>query len=579
MTVTFKGLDCLADSELDEYMDYYMTLQAEIPWASQVKYGYYTIYFGCAFVGFAMFKHVYYKFRDSRSSQSNWLTSLIDIVTSYSRFVGYKQIPASLSYYTSLPISVSSSLFLMASTLFLGLYCFVPHYWYRGCRGFGSPPLATRGGVMATALTPFIYILAGKANFVTLVTGISYEKLNYIHQYVAVAALVLSIVHTIPFIHQPLVEGGFENLKVSFAGDILMWNGLAPLISLIILCTLSKSWIRKVFYEGFWHLHWIMGMVYCATLTWHVYGLLGTTNYMWSAIAFWGAQVIYRLIMKTCLKPNMLFLKPSEAKLFRLPGSKAYQVNVKNRGLTWRPGQHVYLRFKSRVLDNHPFSVSNLPNQTDDELKFIIVPKRGLTKSLYDKIDSVLTESVFLDGPYGGCSRDHNSFENVYLLATGSGITATISFLTDLTEKIKSGANTVTKQINFVWVVRYAEDIKWFKTEISKALECEYVNVKIYITHEEESADSKEDCVKKPSDESEIEDKHIEFDVIYQKPNFSYIVSTFKYSLGRRNFFVSSGSDSMKIAVSSGVSDLQPFVFNGNTHVQEVFLHTESFGW
>lgn len=599
MTVTYQGLDCVLDADTEQYMAYQMALQAEVVWTDQMAYGYYTIYFGCAFIVVSFLKHVYDNIKDRQYAKGhsfdNWFSQLLDILTSYGRYVGYKQVPAKLAYFTSLPPSLGSSLFLFCSSLYMLLYLFVPHFWLRSCAGFGSPPLAVRGGLMATALTPFIYILGGKANFVTLVTGISYEKLNYIHQYLGVAALFLSLVHTIPFIHQPLAEGGLARLRELYNADLLYRNGIPPLVLLFLLCTLSKYRIRKIFYEGFWHVHWILGLGYFATLTWHVYGLLESDHYMWAALAFWAVQVIYRLIVRTCFKPNALFLRPTEASLFKLPGSNAYEVRVKNRGITWKPGQHVYLRFTSRILDNHPFSVCNLPDTKEDELKFIIVPKKGLTRVLYNKLDQSLKEKVFIDGPYGGCSRDHNSFDNVILLATGSGISATLPFLIDLSKNIASGANKVTKQIHFVWIVRHRDDIKWFESELQSALECNCVSLEIFVSADGPSEDKlglelaimKEESdiqtTQKVSDIEElIENESAISNIKYFKPDVTRLIQEYSYSLGKRNFVCCSGSDLMRFQVCSQISSLQPLIFNKDYfggHVDEIFLHTENFGW
>ena len=176
--VSYNGLDCLADASSDAYMKYKHQLQAEIPWVSQTKYAKYTVYFGIATIFVAFVKQIYYKYRDYtyRSKQSsNFGTSLIDIWISYCRYYGYKQLPTWLTYF-SIPGSVGSALYMFLSSLYMLCYCLVPHFWYRGCAGFGSSPLAVRTGLMATALTPFIYVLAGKSNAITLLTGISYEN-------------------------------------------------------------------------------------------------------------------------------------------------------------------------------------------------------------------------------------------------------------------------------------------------------------------------------------------------------------------------------------------------------------------
>lgn len=307
--VEYMGLDCAADKMDPMYMHYKMLLQKQIPWASQTKYAKYTVYFGVAVIFVALVKHSYYRVRDIRfrsGSTTNTAVSLIDVLVSYCRFVGYKQTPRYLQYFASFPKSVGSALFMMLTTLYLACYCFVPHFWYRQCIGFGSPPLAIRAGLMATALMPFIYVLSGKSNMITLLTGISYEKLNAYHQYVGVAAFVLSIVHTVPFIYQ-------------------FYKKVVQLICMIVSC-LSKYTLVLSLHSYCWDYcvhyqkHGLENIVMkCFTFTlddggcvfgclmWHTKAVLGSWDYMWGALAFWSTQLIFRILVKTCFRPNSLF--------------------------------------------------------------------------------------------------------------------------------------------------------------------------------------------------------------------------------------------------------------------------------
>ncbi|KAI5820068.1 hypothetical protein BZA77DRAFT_374194 [Pyronema omphalodes] len=66
---------------------------------------------------------------------------------------------------------------------------------------FGSsPPIATRAGWMSLALLPFIMALSAKQNLITLLTGVSHEKLQIFHQWASYAILILALAHTFPFI-------------------------------------------------------------------------------------------------------------------------------------------------------------------------------------------------------------------------------------------------------------------------------------------------------------------------------------------------------------------------------------------
>lgn len=581
---TYEGLDCLADKELDEYAQYHMLSQMEVPWADQAKYAKYTIYFGVATIFAALVKNVWYKYRDSRylklGARLGPVSAFVDIITAYCRFFAYKQVPAKVSFFTSLPPSVGTSLYLAASTFYLCAYCFIPHFWYRACRGFGSPPLAVRAGVMATALTPFIYVLAGKSNMITLLTGISYEKLNVVHQYVGVAALVLSLVHTIPFIWQPLHEGGAKNLQAAYNDSVYYLSGIPPLVLLAWLCMGSKKCVRKWCYEGFLHLHWACGIAYFGTLIWHINLSLDMQNYMWGALAFWASQLIYRAIVKTALKPNRMFLRSRKGELSRL-GNSAFQISVDNiSGLKWSPGQHCYLRFAgSRVLDNHPFSIGSVIE--DEKLRFIVVPQKGLTKKLHDELELgiVKNKKVYIDGPYGGPSRDINAFDKVMMFATGSGVTVTLPFLRTLSQ-----AEGRVQTIDFVWLVRDSSALSWLAQDLNECCKSsKNLNIHIYVCNGTEPSDSESE--KKQVDEKSIENTtslDSRINVHYYKPDVRYVMMGLAGKLLQRNLIISSGSELMRMMVSSTTSQLQTAVFNadlGGNYVEEVCLHTEAFGW
>lgn len=591
--VEYMGLDCAADKMDPMYMHYKMLLQKQIPWASQTKYAKYTVYFGVAVIFVALVKHSYYRVRDIRfrsGSTTNAAVSLIDVLISYCRFVGYKQTPRYLQYFASFPKSVGSALFMMLTTLYLACYCFVPHFWYRPCIGFGSPPLAIRAGLMATALMPFIYVLSGKSNMITLLTDVSYEKLNTYHQYVGVAAFILSIVHTVPFIYQFLQESGAAYMHDRFMSKQIYISAIPSFILLGLLCTLSKAWFRKHCYEMFLHLHWMMGVAFFGCLMWHTKAVLGSWDYMWGALAFWSTQLIFRILVKTCFRPNTMFLRSRRAHLTKLD-ENTYEINVDNvKGYTWRPGQHVFLRFKElRILDSHPFSIGSTSEQGEG-MKFIVVPQKGLTKVHFEELDHQieLNKQVYIDGPYGGTFRDVTKFEKVVLVASGSGVTATIPFLLYLSQlhQQKSPLADNLKCINFIWVVRKENNIAWFLDELTKCQEIlgKKLHLDIRVCHQQnqvdEVRDDKFDLEK--SAESDDQVSFPTFPITYGKPQITNILHSLRTSLSRRNIVVCSGSPSMLGQVSETVSEFQSLIFNNdlrNTNVEEVYLHTESFSW
>lgn len=174
--------------------------QAEVSYYYQYHYGEWLSYVCIVVLFFYMVAYVHQRWLYHKNSPppSSAVTLSEKSVAIYRSFA-YRRVPGSVGRYLGLPSFGVLALTLLGLVLILA-FSFAIHPYYRRYRGFGSPPLAIRTGLMATALTPWIYALAGKCNLITLLTGISHEKLNVIHRYTSYACLVLSIIHTAPYL-------------------------------------------------------------------------------------------------------------------------------------------------------------------------------------------------------------------------------------------------------------------------------------------------------------------------------------------------------------------------------------------
>lgn len=595
---SFRGLDCLNDMENPLYTEYMNALQAAVSWESQAQYAKATVYFGVVVIFIAFLKNVWFRYVDTgykkkpQGMEPGYFGSLVAIITAFCRLVGYKPVEGPLQKWLSLPSSMGNFLFAACSSLYLACYCFIPHFWYRECRGFGSPPLAVRAGVMAAALMPFIYVMAGKSNAICMLTGILYEKLNVLHQFVGVACFVLGVVHTIPFIWQDLSEGGAALLNANFQ-TYSYYSGIPPLILLGILCIGGNHWFRAHAYEIFLHLHWVCGCGFFGTMVWHIGEMLGMWDYMWGTLAFWMAQLIYRALVKTCFKPTAFFLRARPATISKLTG-EAYEICVANVGdRNWSPGQHCYLRFKgSRILDNHPFLICSLPSESqgnDACMRFIVLPQKGLTRKMYNELNTVTNTRVYIDGPYGGTVRDSAAFDQVMLFSTGTGVSACLPFLQHLARAIAQKTAVMTKQVHFTWIVRHSEDIDWIKDELEETIKlaADCITINIYVCHDNAEDEVAAGSAYKESIDLEKSVGGLEksackgLNVFSYKPDVTAIMVQLSSQLMRKTMIVSSGSASMRREVGAAAASMQKAVLKVDSHapVEEVFLHTETFGW
>jgi len=100
--------------------------------------------------------------------------------------------------------------------------------------------------MIAVAMIPFVVALGMKANLVSLVTGVGHEKLNVLHRWLGLLMGFLSIIHAIPFLVEPVVNGSWSDLKVKFMSNIVYWNGVGAFACLFWLCVASLKPIRYI---------------------------------------------------------------------------------------------------------------------------------------------------------------------------------------------------------------------------------------------------------------------------------------------------------------------------------------------
>ena len=97
-------------------------------------------------------------------------------------------------------LSYGILILLASATAFLCVLPFYQGFLLREQFRYGSPPLSVRCAMIISALTPIMMLLAGKMNLVTILTGISYAKLNVWHRFIGYAIFVLAIIHTVRLI-------------------------------------------------------------------------------------------------------------------------------------------------------------------------------------------------------------------------------------------------------------------------------------------------------------------------------------------------------------------------------------------
>ncbi|KFY03171.1 hypothetical protein O988_01655 [Pseudogymnoascus sp. VKM F-3808] len=296
-----------------------------------------------------------------------------------------------------------------------------PYYWSTLDFG-GSPPLGTRSGWMALACMPFVFATATKTNWITLLTGVSHERLQVFHRWTSYAFFILALMHTFPFIVYHIRFHDME-MQVSM-GLIFYWTGIVALVFQAWLTFGSHSLIRNLGYEFFKATHIFSVVIFMIVFFWHCDYTLTSWHYFIATAAVYVPCMVYPWL-RTCFEYGF-----TQKAYIHVEDNGFTRITIPSVTMRWKPGQHCFLRFTSfgfQAFSSHPFTICSLPSTTPNEkseLVFYIRHQRGLTEKLYKHALNKpgAHVPVHVDGPYGGINMQRFiQGDRLLVVAGGSG--------------------------------------------------------------------------------------------------------------------------------------------------------------
>ncbi|RDW88838.1 ferric reductase-like protein like transmembrane component [Coleophoma cylindrospora] len=350
--------------------------------------------------------------------------------------------------------------------------------------------LGVRASWLAVAQVPLLILLAGKNNLIGLVTGVSYERLNVLHRWVARGLFFLATMHVI-FLHLAWNAYGLGPLE--YSTDSCIPTGWAVYAILIWMNISTIAPIRNFSYEFFVVQHIITFFGFIIAVMFHLPSTaLYSRVYIFIPIALY---ILDRLVRTARYSWNNV--RPGHATLTALEGGVT-KVCIKSKTIKkWAPGSHVLLSLpKFGPGQSHPATIASVPSSHDGHLVFILKGHKGFTSRILKNANSSTTsllptqsqESLpvqshvaLIDGPYGSSHNDFAAFDSVVLVAGSTGITFTLPILLDIAERAKNGRLPL-KRIVFLWVVKNTSWTSWISTELTSAADAlRAVNIELQI--------------------------------------------------------------------------------------------------
>ncbi|RMY30190.1 hypothetical protein D0866_08170 [Hortaea werneckii] len=331
---------------------------------------------------------------------------------------------------------------------------------------------------------PLIFLLSTKFNLFSLLTGISYERLNWIHRWTARTVFLTVIVHW-SFFFQEWVLADFVQLQLKMMPMVKYGFGAFAILGWNVVS--GFGYFRAKAYELFVIQH----ICAAAVLLWLLYIHVPAyaQSYVYLSIAFvaldWGVRIAWSLIRNLHLiassKSRVLgyqtLLKPLAGDVVRL--------TIKNVDFTWKPGQHVYLSIpRLRPFEIHPFTIASVSEQRRDAvsstLTLIIKAHKGFSRSLHEAAAGSVTRGgtyrALLNGPWG-TPPDLSHYETVVFLATASGASFTVPLLENMIQE-----PGCVRRITFHWIIRSESHLSWFGDKLNTLVEKAQSNrVSLYV--------------------------------------------------------------------------------------------------
>ncbi|RMZ07837.1 hypothetical protein D0864_01912 [Hortaea werneckii] len=330
-----------------------------------------------------------------------------------------------------------------------------------------------RAAWVSIAQIPLVFLLSTKFNLFSLLTGISYERLNWIHRWTARTLFLTVIVHW-SFFFQEWVLADFVQLELKMMPMVKYGFGAFAILGWNVVS--GFGYFRAKAYELFVIQH----ICAAAVLIWLLYIHVPAyaKGYLYLSIAFvaldWSARFASGLVRNLHLLVRSRSRMMGYQALLKPLAGDVVRVTIKNVDFVWKPGQHVYLSIpRLRPLEVHPFTIASVSDQPLDAasstLTLIIKAHKGFSRSLHKAaIGSVTREGTyraFLNGPFGA-PPNLLHYETVVLLATSSGA----SFTVPLLEHMMQNPGCVRK-VSFHWIIRSESHLSWFGDKLTTLVE------------------------------------------------------------------------------------------------------------
>ncbi|CAN8096971.1 unnamed protein product [Discula destructiva] len=330
-----------------------------------------------------------------------------------------------------------------------------------------------RNAWVTVTQVPFLYLLAGKSSVLGMIAGSSYERLNWLHRWVARTMFVTASVHGWHFwtewVRADIVETELNMMSMVKYGlaawALLLWanlSGLAPLRHLCYEFFVAQHMLTWIFF---------LWVVYVHVPAYAQYNV-------WFAVAALCFDRFYRTVLLVWqnikFRPNQSRGKGGQrighqAQIHAV-GEDITVVTIRDVHFSWRAGQHLYLWMpRVGISDHHPYTIACahcLPETCIcNSIQIIVRKHKGFSRRLHNYAKKRQasggkeTVTAFVTGPYGLPPR-WDIYETLVLISASTGASFTLPILESVLMAKKG--SLCTRRIDFLLAAKKGDEIDYY---------------------------------------------------------------------------------------------------------------------
>ncbi|XP_059648341.1 ferric reduction oxidase 6-like isoform X2 [Cornus florida] len=351
-------------------------------------------------------------------------------------------------------------------------------------------------GLTALTCLAFLFIPISRGSILLRLINIPFEHATRYHIWLGNFTMFILTLHGGTYMAEFIMRG-------ELLTEILEWKsdrganfaGVICYIFALLMWVTSLPPVRRRYFELFLYTHqlYILFFIFMAL---HI----GDTYFSRAAAG------IFLFMLDRFLRfcQSRRTVKITSATSF--PCGTVQLVLSKPGNLQYNALSFIFLRIRELSrLQWHPFSVSSSPLDGKNHLSLLIKSVgdwtgklRGSTMNMSGEEQQIelpfqphseITASV--EGPYGHESPYYLMYENLILVAGGSGISAFLAILSDIFHRIKEKKPCLTRNIVLVWAIKrsnelpllYTAGVESIPTSLSVKLN---LDIQTYVTQESE---------------------------------------------------------------------------------------------